>query len=101
MIAGLNSSEFEFIQNKLIRPLKSKGAQVFLFGSRAKGNHKKFSDIDLLYCLPVDKKIPGHFIHQLLMEIEESNFPYKIDLVGENELAQSYKDRVLLEKQKL
>ena len=35
-------------------PLKSKGALIYLFGSRAKGDYRKFSDIDLLVDSTVD-----------------------------------------------
>ncbi len=101
MIAGLNQSELEFINEKLIAPLKAKGARVFIFGSRAKGTHKKFSDIDFLYRLPVGLEIPGHYIYQLISDIEESSFPYKIDLIDEREFAASYKKQVLLEMQEV
>lgn len=101
MIEGLTQAELQFIQNTLISPLKSKGARVFIFGSRAKGTFKKFSDIDLLYCLSDGVIIPGHYIYQLLSDLEESNFPYKVDLINEVELATSYKDNILLEMKEL
>lgn len=97
MIYGLSESEFQFLQEKLIQPLKQQGAKVFLFGSRANGKFKKFSDIDILFDDSV-KKIPTFEIYRLLSEIEESSFPYKIDLVANNDLAQSYRTNVEQEK---
>lgn len=55
-----------------------KEAEIFLFGSRAKNKHNKFSDIDLgIYKKKnVDLKI------SLLREIlENSNLPYRVDIV--------------------
>ena len=90
MTYGLSDSEFQFLQEKLIQPLKQYGAEVFLFGSRANGKFKRFSDIDLLFDDSI-QKIPNFEIYRLLSEIEESSFPYKIDLVANKDLAQSYR----------
>ena len=100
MINGLTESENAFLEQKLIFPLKSKGYQVFLFGSRANGKYKKFSDIDLLYVEPagVDKIIPQHEIFKLLSYLEESTFIYKVDLVKKSEIAKSYLDKIEVEK---
>ena len=94
MIPGLSETEFQFLNEKLLLPLKKHGAQVFLFGSRATGKHQKFSDIDLLYVDNERQPLTGPFIYTLLSEIEDSNFPYKIDLVKDLELAVSYRANV-------
>ncbi len=98
MIQGLTDAEFKFLQKKLIQPLKEKKALVFLFGSRATGKYQRFSDIDLLFVPAIDGSTPMHFIHSLLSEIEDSHFPYKVDLVNQNELASSYRASVAKEK---
>ena len=95
---GLTDAEFFFLQSKLIQPLKEKKAKIFLFGSRATGHYQKFSDIDILYIPDADTPLYKHFIFSLLSEIEESNFPYKIDLVNIHELALSYKEKIEQEK---
>ncbi len=91
---GLKDSEYLFLQDNLIKPLKNKGMKIYIFGSRAIGNHHPFSDVDIL--------ISGDRIEELdtlilnIKELfEESVFPYKIDLVKETELALSYRDGVL------
>ena len=76
---GLSESEYIFLFEKLINPVKKLGAKVFIFGSRARGTEQKFSDIDL--CYQDLNNIPSAKLYELLMDIEESNFPYKIDLV--------------------
>jgi predicted nucleotidyltransferase len=52
--------------------------QFYLFGSRAKGTAKRFSDVDLFYL----KDIPIHMIHELEEEFEESDLPYKVDIIN-------------------
>jgi predicted nucleotidyltransferase len=99
MIPGLSTSEYNYLSDKLILPLKKLGATVYLFGSRANNKYKKYSDIDLLYTPSEARPIKGHELHLLLTEIEESDFPYKIDLVCSNDLAQSY--RASVEKEKI
>jgi len=98
MIHGLTEAEQLYLTEKLIRPLKEKNARVYIFGSRATNTQKKFSDIDILFIPNPKHPIPGHVLHQLLSEIEDSNFPYRIDLVNYLELAKSYKDRIEKEK---
>lgn len=94
---GLTETEFLFLNEKLIIPLKQHGGQVFIFGSRATGKFKKFSDIDLLYKESASP-IPNSLIYKLLSFMEESSFPYKIDLVNDKELAKSYRENVERDK---
>lgn len=50
----------------------------FAFGSRVTGKNKKFSDIDLFYF----EEIPNKVILELEEYFEESDIPFKIDLVN-------------------
>ena len=93
---GLTEIEYSFLDNRLISPLKKLGARVFIFGSRARDTHQKFSDIDLLYV--ESYPIKNSQIYELISFIEESSFPYKIDLVNERELASSYRENVERDK---
>jgi len=97
---GLTEEEFSFLTQNLIEPLKHHGAEVFLFGSRANGKFQKFSDIDLLY-KEGKNSLSDSFIYERLSFIEESSFPYKIDLVNDKSLAKSYRDSVEKDKVKL
>lgn len=91
---GLKDSNFSFLDQNLIQPLKKSGFTVYIFGSRATGKNHPFSDIDIL--------IAGNITTQNSAQIgaikelfEESNFPYKIDLVHESHLAESYRPGVM------
>lgn len=50
--------------------------KVIIYGSRAKGNYKEGSDIDLTILGTIDYKE----LIQLKLEFEESNIPYLIDV---------------------
>jgi len=45
---GLSPKEIAYIRLKVVAPLEKAGLKVFVFGSRARGEHKKYSDLDLL-----------------------------------------------------
>jgi predicted nucleotidyltransferase len=97
---GLKNNERKILEDLVLIPLKNLGARVWVFGSRATGTHKKNSDIDLLY--QAEKlPIPDHKIYEIKSNLEESNFPFVLDLVDFNHLAQAYKDDVLKERKEL
>ena len=50
----------------------------YLFGSRATNKAKKFSDIDLVYLVDIPTKV----LIKLEEELEESDLPYKVDLIN-------------------
>jgi predicted nucleotidyltransferase len=91
---GLTDSEFKFLNETVIQPLKNHQAKVFIFGSRANGKFKKFSDIDLLYIENTTHQVPLSTITKINMTLDESDFPYKVDLVNYAELAASYRSNV-------
>jgi len=96
---GLNESEFDYFQKELVSPLKKIGAKVWVFGSRARGDHHKFSDIDIL--IESSNKETNTLLSMIRERFEEGNFPYKIDLLLIEDLAQSYKDNVLNDRVKI
>jgi predicted nucleotidyltransferase len=56
---------------------------VHIFGSRAKGNYKLGSDIDLAI---MNKGVDSITLTRVLDEFEESNLPYRVDLVDYSKL---------------
>lgn len=58
-------------------------AKIFIFGSRAKETNRQFSDIDIAI---KDSKINSSALAMARFELEESNLPYKVDLVNFDEL---------------
>ena len=91
---GMTQEQFELLQRLVIGPLKDRGAAVYLFGSRTTGKHHSHSDVDLLYMLPADQTLPSGFLSKLKESIEESRFPFAVDLVDEFSLASSYRENI-------
>lgn len=94
---GLKDSDFAFLEQNLIRPLKNQGLKIYIFGSRATGKNHPFSDIDLLLEGATNEEAESR-IAQIKELFEESNFPYKIDLVKAADLAQSYRPSVMRDR---
>ena len=57
---------------------KDQDVKVYLFGSRAEGKNTPYSDIDLAF--ESDEDISKK-LSQLRYILEESNLPYKVDIV--------------------
>jgi predicted nucleotidyltransferase len=57
---------------------------VHLFGSRAKGNYRLGSDVDLAI---MNKGVDSTTLSRLIGEFEESSLPYNIDLVAFTKLS--------------
>ena len=74
-----------------LEPLKKEGAEVYIFGSRAKNTYKKFSDVDIYYKDAIlTAPISTELVNSIIITFEDSQFPYKIDLVKYESLAKSY-----------
>lgn len=93
---GLSEQELEYLMQSVVLPLKQQHtAQVYIFGSRARGSHQRFSDIDLLVDSPSDL---AKEIGEIAEALEASNFPYKVDLVENRHLAEAYRTSVERDK---
>ncbi len=69
--------------------------QVHMFGSRAKGNFKSGSDIDIAL---MNTGITDEMIRLLKADFEESSLPYMVDIINypllKNQLLKEHVDRV-------
>ena len=54
-------------------------AKIYLFGSRARGTARKWSDIDI--ALDVGHAVPLTAIDELISMFQATNIPYKIEIV--------------------
>lgn len=95
---GLTSKDWQILLDKL-EPLVKLNAELWVFGSRATGSFKEFSDIDILFRSP--QKLPTGLLSQIRDALEESALSIKVDLVDESELASSYKENVLNSRVKM
>lgn len=85
---------------KIVREILSKYPYTFYaFGSRARGNPKQFSDLDLCFM----QSIPLQTQIAIETDFEESDLPYKVDLVDWATMSEDFKkiiekDLVLLQE---
>ena len=92
----MDAQHWQIISDLVLEPLKKNGARVWIYGSRALGTHKKYSDIDLLYL--ISTPLPRGLIGGIEEKLEESALPFKVDLVNEHNLAESYRANVQAQK---
>lgn len=73
-------SRDRFVIERLVGPvLKRANARLVLFGSRARAEASRVSDIDL--ALYAEKPIPAEEMSALREALEESSVPFRVDLV--------------------
>jgi predicted nucleotidyltransferase len=86
---GLTEEQYQYIQKIVIGPLKDQGATVWIFGSRARGDHKEFSDLDLMVG---SKEDISSSLGKIQETLEDGNFPFKVDVVLSKDFAESYRE---------
>ncbi len=96
---GLNDADWQILLTVAIEPLKSVACDVWIFGSRARGDYRKFSDVDLCYCCK--NPLPGGLLTYIKELMETSNLTIKVDLVNTQDLAVDYRPSIDKEKIKL
>lgn len=94
---GLDLQNWKTLEDLLINPLKNKGAELWVFGSRARGDHRQFSDIDILVRFKPGCQVMDGELFRIKDDLIESNLPIKVDLVLEHELAETYRSQILKE----
>ena len=63
--------------------------EVFIFGSRIKGNQQKFSDLDL--CLKAKNPIELIDIAILKEALSDSDLPFTVDVIDYKSLSEGFK----------
>jgi predicted nucleotidyltransferase len=65
---------------------------VWIFGSRSIGNYRKYSDVDLLFD---GENLNSRVLVELSEALDDSELPYKFDLVLLKNLEPAYSESVL------
>lgn len=90
-----NNNELEKIKSKIIRVLKEKGIKkAGIFGSYARGEQTKKSDVDILIDPP---KEMGIEFYGLMVELEDE-LGRKVDLLSYNGINPNFKKYILGEE---
>lgn len=80
------------VQAILRRYLSPANAKVWVFGSRSKGTAKKFSDLDL--AIEMIGLLPSSIETNIAFDFEESDLPYKVDIVDWNAISEAFRERI-------
>ncbi|MFZ6033710.1 MAG: nucleotidyltransferase domain-containing protein [Melioribacter sp.] len=83
-LSGVAAGDWEAIVDKIIKNKKVK--KIILFGSRAKGNYKKGSDIDIAI---IADRLSYEELNQIRVDVSELMLPFKIDIIDFNKINNS------------
>ena len=89
MLFGLEDRHVEFIKEMLKKHIPNPEAKFYVFGSRANGKNKPYSDIDIAVDCPdltLERKL------KLESDFENSTFPYEVDVVDLNTIKENFKN---------
>jgi len=96
---GLVPKELQEIERILLAGLAEKQTwRVDVFGSRARGAQKKYSDIDLW--IESQPELNNREIQNLMEAFVDSDIPIKVDIVSPGSVLAEYKDNIFQEKVK-
>lgn len=70
--------------------LKKYPYKFYAFGSRVNGTPRKFSDLDICFFDEIPWNIQAHLDN----DFEESDLPYKVDVVNWNTIDESFKKNI-------
>ena len=87
---SVSSKEFDIIINILHSHIKK--GKVYAFGSRYKNNNRKFSDFDI--AIDTGEKLSFEFLTALKDAFEESDLPYRVDIIDYNNISDKFKNIV-------
>ncbi len=80
---------------KIIRVLQAlfPGVKIYLYGSRARGSHREWSDIDL--ALDCGQEIERRDVSEARHIFQESSIMYKIELVDVHRISEDFKNKIM------
>ncbi len=87
------------IVQTILRQHLPSDVNVWVFGSRATGKIKPFSDLDLMLQQSGSNKISANIIRQLAQAFDDSILPWKVDLVDYYDLSTEF--RSVIDQQKI
>lgn len=87
---GLEQRHLDFLKEILQKNISDNNAKFYIFGSRAKGTYKDYSDVDIAVKLP-NKKLPTDILGKILLEFSDSTLPYEVDVIDLNSIDEKFK----------
>lgn len=90
---GLEKRHLDFILQVLQKNIPQEDAKFYIFGSRAKGNYKEYSDIDIAVKLGKET-LSADVLGKILIEFSDSTLPYEVDIVDLNAIDDKFKNLI-------
>lgn len=94
MVSGKVYKNFpldSLVANEIRRILGGIG-KLYLFGSRAKGTNRPFSDVDV--CVVAEAVIPEAVLGAAKEQIQESSIPFKVDVVDIHAISDDFRSLI-------
>ena len=85
---GLEDRHLNFIKETLKKFIPNPDAKFYIFGSRAKGKYREYSDVDIAIDCP---DLTSNIKSKIEFEFENSTFPYEVDIVDLNNIKETFK----------
>lgn len=86
---AISPSELQTVKQILKQHLPET-THIWVYGSRAHGNAKRFSDLDLAIELEGGKTLDFGLLAQLTIAFDESDLPWKVDILDLNSAPESF-----------
>ena len=86
----LDTATVAEIKNILFKFLDPQKDKAFIFGSRAIGSARKFSDVDI--GIKSEKEMDSLLLSNIEEAFEESDIPYTIDVVDFSQVSDKFKE---------
>ena len=90
MALQLEENDLKIAKKLLKMELEGTNSKVYIFGSRADGTAKKFSDLDLAIDFN-GQKMPTKIKYELENFFEASNISIRVDIVDLNSISENFK----------
>lgn len=81
--------------HRIVTKVLGRHVAVYLFGSWARGQATRASDIDI--AIQPSRPLPPGALAELREQLEESRIPYRVEVVDLTQVAPSFRNRVLQE----
>ena len=79
------------LKKMVLSELRKENVKLYLFGSWAKGLQRRTSDIDLAIDCEENRR---DVIGRLREQLEESCFPYRVDVVDMREIGEGFAEKI-------
>ena len=79
-----------FIKNIILKYLPE--SRIYIFGSRATGHARKYSDVDVAV---EDISMTDKIQIQIEIELENSTLPYEVDVIDLNNISERFKSQIV------